>query len=262
MALRRVADAYSASGRAWESGPARVYDRLAEILVDRSPLPLTGGRVVDIGAGTGAATRAALAAGAGGVVAVDAAFGMAAHQAHARPPAVVADALALPMAASSFDAAIAAFSLNHLREPVIGLREMARVTRPGGAVLASVYAADDTHPVKGAVEAALRSRGWVPEPWYLSLVTEVVPLLATPEAFVEAGRTAGFDATVDVARVPFPEMDGRDLVAWRLGLAQNAPFVAGLGRDARDAVEREALDRLGDAPPLERSILVLTAISP
>ena len=65
---------------------------------------------------------------------------MLAHQATARPPAVVGDALALPFAPSAFDAAVAAFSLNHLSDPAAGLREMARVTRPGGAVLGATYA--------------------------------------------------------------------------------------------------------------------------
>ncbi len=260
MALTTLADAYSATGGAWEGGPARVYDRLAEVLVARSPVSLRGARVVDVGAGTGAASRAALAAGAARVVAVDAALGMLAHQAQARPPAVVGDAYALPLATSSFDAAVAAFSLNHLRDPSTALRAMARVTRPGGAVLAAVYAADDSHPVKEAVDAALRARGWTPEPWYVSLRAEVVPLLGTHDVFVEAAQAAGLDATVDAVHVPFPELTGGDLVAWRLGLAQHAPFVARLTVGERGAIVTDALARLGAAPPLERSILLLSAV--
>ena len=55
--------AYSATGADWQSGPTRVYDRLAEVLIERAPVPVAGAPVVDIGAGTGAAGRAAPAAG-------------------------------------------------------------------------------------------------------------------------------------------------------------------------------------------------------
>ena len=45
--------AYSAGASAWASGPARVYQPLAELLVDFSPLPLGGRLVLDLGSGTG-----------------------------------------------------------------------------------------------------------------------------------------------------------------------------------------------------------------
>jgi SAM-dependent methyltransferase len=257
-----AAAAYSATGAAWQLGPGRVYDRLAEVVVGRSPVPLTGRRVLDVGAGTGAATRAVTAAGAAGVVAVDAAPGMLAHDADRRPPAVVGDALALPFPHGAFGAAVAAFSLNHVTMPAAGLREMARVTRPGGPLLAAAYAADDTHPVKAAVEAALRAKGWEPEPWSETLRTATAPLLATVDGCAAAARDAGLDVDVEAIRVPFPDLGPRDLVAWRLGMAQHAPFVARLAPGERDAVEADALARLGDAPPLVRSILVLRAVSP
>jgi hypothetical protein len=61
-------------------------------------------------------------------------------------------------------------------------------------------------------------------------------------------------------RVPFPELRAEDLVAWRLGMAQHAPFVAGLSPADRDAVRDRAVALLGDAPPLVRSFLVITAV--
>lgn len=255
------ADAYSATGGAWQTGPGRIYDRLADVLLARAPVPLAGSRVLDVGAGTGAASRAALAAGAAAVVAVDAAFGMLAHGASSRPPAVVGDALALPVASGAVDAAVAAFSLNHVRDPAAGLGELARVTRPGGCVLASAYAADDTHPVKAAVEDALAERGWVPEPWYVAVREETAPALATVELAARAAADAGLEAEVDTVRVPFPELGAGDLVAWRLGLAQHAPFVSRLEPGARAAVEAEARARLGDAvPTLVRSMVVVVAV--
>lgn len=259
--MTSIASAYSATGGSWERGPARIYDRLAAVLVSRSPVPLRGRCVLDVGAGTGAAGRAALAAGAAGVVAVDASVGMLAHEAAARPPAVTGDVLALPFATSAFGATVAAFSLNHLTDPVAGLREMARATRPGGAVLAATYAEDDDHPVKAAVVASLAARGWAPEPWYRSMAATAVPLLASAERFRAAADEAGLAGAVEAVRVPFPELDATDLVAWRLGMAQHAPFVARLPEAERHAAVRDALDRLGDPPPLERSIVVLAAVS-
>lgn len=263
MAVSTLAGAYSETGGAWEQGPARVYDRLAAVLINRSPVPVGGGRVLDVGAGTGAASRAALAAGAAEAVAVDAAFGMLAHHSTTRPPGVVGDALALPFAPSAFDATVAAFSLNHLTSPAAGLREMARVTRAGGAILGASYAWDDTHPVKEAVNDALVARGWAPEPWYTSLGVHALPLLATAERFADAARDAGLAAKAEAVRVSLPELDPRDLVAWRLGLAQHAPFVARLSSQERHALVEDALSRLGEKPPqLVRSVVLLIAVKP
>ena len=257
-----TADAYSATGAAWQRGPGRIYDRLAEIVVASLPVAAAGGSALDLGAGTGAATRALLAAGAARVVAVDAAMGMLAHDADGRPPAVAGDALALPFAAGAFDITAAAFSLNHLTNPAAGLREAARVTRPGGGLVASAYAADDDHPVKQAVQAALAARGWTPEPWYQTLQTDAAPKLATVAAARASTEAAGLDAEVDLVRVPFPDLDAIALVAWRMGLAQHAPFVETLPTDAeRIAVAEDAAARLGDSwPPLERSIVILRAV--
>jgi ubiquinone/menaquinone biosynthesis C-methylase UbiE len=257
-----TAAAYSATGSAWERGPARIYNRLAEIVVAALPVPLDGTSALDLGAGTGAATRAMLAAGAGRVVAVDAATGMLSHNAGGRPPAVAGDALALPFATGVFDATVAAFSLNHLSDPAAGLREAARVTRRGGALAASAYADDDDHPVKQAVVAALTARGWTPEPWYRALQVDAAPQLATVAAAQAAAAAAGLDAEVEHRRVPFPDLDATALIAWRLGLAQHAPFFHVLPRQSdRDAVVEDAAARLGDSwPPLERSIIILRAV--
>jgi ubiquinone/menaquinone biosynthesis C-methylase UbiE len=258
------AAAYSATGAAWERGPARVYDRLAEIVVAALPIAVAGGSALDLGAGTGAATRALLAAGANRVVAVDAALGMLTHDALRRPPAVAGDAQALPFDDGAFDATVAAFSLNHLADPAAGLREAARVTRPGGGLSASAYADDDDHPVKHAVVAALAARGWTPEPWYQALQVDAAPKLATVAAARKAAEAAGIDAEVEHRRVPFPDLDAPALVAWRLGLAQHAPFFAALPSDAdRAALAEDAAARLGESwPPLERSIIILRAARP
>ena len=59
------------------------------------------------------------------VVAVDAAIGMLGVGAAARPPAVAGDARSLPFRSAGFDLGVAAFSLNHLSDPVVALVEFA-----------------------------------------------------------------------------------------------------------------------------------------
>ena len=100
-----------------------------------------GGVVVDVGCGTGRALpplRAAVGP-AGAVIAVD----VTPEMLHAAGPAatvagaarVVADARVLPLADASADAVFAAGLVNHLPDTVAGLRELARVTRPGGLLV-------------------------------------------------------------------------------------------------------------------------------
>ena len=257
-----IAAAYSATGGAWQRGPGRIYDRLAEVLMACSPVPADGRSFVDVGSGTGAAARAALRAGAAGVVSVDAALGMVAFSATSRPPATVADARRLPLRNASFGGAVAAFSLNHLDDPSAGLVEMMRVVAPGSPVLASAYAADDRHPVRAAVEEALLAHGWRPSAWVSDLRSRLSPQLATKAGCEAATDAAGIEATIHEVRESFPGLGPDDLIAWRLGMAQHAPFVATLDHATRAHLVADARQRLGASPPLERSMIVIVAIKP
>jgi SAM-dependent methyltransferase len=252
-------DAYSATGAAWRDGPERVYERLADVLVAAAPIPLAGERVADVGAGTGAATRAIQRAGAHPIQ-VDLAEGMLGVDRCQRPPAVVADARRLPLASGSCAAVVAAFCLNHLPDPDHALVESARVVRPGGVVLVSAYAEDDTHPARIAVEDAITELGWTADPWIAEMRADSMPVLATPERALAVAARAGLDATAQEMAVPFPDLSPADLVAWRVGMAQVAPFIASLPEAARRQVEARALDLLGPHPdPLVRRMMVLTA---
>jgi SAM-dependent methyltransferase len=254
-----IAGAYSETAERWRDGPGAIYDRLAEHLLARSPVPVDGAAVLDIGAGTGAASRAAVRAGAASVVAADVAPGMLAVDRDERPPPVVADATRLPFPPDRFALAVAAFSLNHLADPAAGLVEAARVVEPGGVVLASAYAADDRHPVKAAVEQALRAQGWAPSAWQAAMYGDRAPLLATVAGAAAVARDAGLDADVAAVRVAFGDLAPQQWVAWRLGMAQHAPFVATLSPRQHQEVVAHALDHLGPAaPPLERSVVVIS----
>ncbi len=52
-----------------------------------------------------------------------------------RPEFVAADAMKMPFPDNSFDLATVAFGIRNVADPVAGLREMARIVRPGGRVL-------------------------------------------------------------------------------------------------------------------------------
>jgi SAM-dependent methyltransferase len=262
VAVDGVAAAYSATGGAWEHGPGPIYNRLAADVVARCPVPLAGALVLDLGAGTGAASRA-VAHGGGRAVAVDAAEGMLRHERARRPPGAAGDATRLPFRGAAFDAVIAAFSLNHLPDPVAGCREAARVTRAGGAVVASAYAEDDSHPVKVAVEEAAEEAGWTMPAWYAAVRDEATPLLATTRLAEAAADAAGLGSVrAEAVRVCFDDLDAGALVRWRLGMAYLAPFIATLPASTAQWVAARAEELLGDGPPLTRSFVVVSGVVP
>jgi ubiquinone/menaquinone biosynthesis C-methylase UbiE len=254
-----VAGAYSVAAEAWHDGPTRVYDTLAREQLASAQVSLAGAAVLDLGAGTGAASRAAVEAGARSVTAVDVAAGMLTVERDRRPPAVIGDALALPFAGCVFDVVVAAFSLNHVDDPVAALGEASRVTRSGGWVLSSSYATDDNHPVKQVVNDVASRWGWKPADWHQWLHSRVMPRLATPDRVHDAAAEAGLtEIVVDARSVAFAELGPAELVRWRLGLAQLAGFLEQLEPAARRALEEAAIAELGSEPPiLVRSVLFL-----
>ena len=256
-----LAAAYSRSGPAWRTGPERVYDVLAEFLVDRCPAPMPGALVLDLGAGTGAGGRVSARRGAR-VVSVDLALGMMRAGGTRLSFPVVGDAARLPFRPASFDAVVAAFSLNHLTDPVAGLRQAGQVLRPGGGLVAGVYAVGDGHPVKAATDEAAAAFGWVAPRWYRDLQTTAVPLLATVERAAAALAAAELEGRAEQAEVAVVGLAPYQLVAWRLGMAHLAPFVSVLLPAQRAALVADAMDRLGPGPPpLVRSIIVLVALA-
>jgi SAM-dependent methyltransferase len=102
----------------------------------------TGQRAIDVGCGSGALTRELVERlGADRVSAVDPAqlFVAAIRE---RLPGVrvdLASAEALPYMDSQFDVAVAQLVVHFMAEPLVGVREMARVTSSGGVVAACVW---------------------------------------------------------------------------------------------------------------------------
>ncbi|MPY79205.1 MAG: methyltransferase domain-containing protein [Actinophytocola sp.] len=250
-------DSYSAAASAWQRGPAKVYDQLAEVLVDTCPGMLPGCRVLDLGAGTGAVSRAASARGAT-VVAADAAWGMLTADRHHRPPCVVADVGGLPFIGEVFDAVLASFVFNHVAHPVDGLAEAVRVTRPGGWVLASSFDADWTHPVKDVVDAVAARYGYAEPGWYTDLKTATSIAFGTTGAIADTLRKAGLvDVEVAERTVEIELRGAAELVAWRLGMAHMAPFVATLSPATQGRLTRDATTAVGPEPTPLRPVVLL-----
>lgn len=111
-----------------------------------------GAHVLDLGSGTGDLAQALEHAGAARVVRVDFTRPMlvadrrkAAARGEAPPSALQADALQIPFPDASFDAVTSGFLLRNLVDLSQGLREMLRVLRPGGRLVAL----DITHVPSG-----------------------------------------------------------------------------------------------------------------
>jgi SAM-dependent methyltransferase len=129
--------------------PAKAYDRfmgrysapLAPQLADLAGIT-RGQRALDVGCGPGALTSELVARlGAEAVSAVDPSepFVAAAAERHPRVDVRQASAEELPFTDGTFDATLAQLVVHLLSDPVSGLREMARVTRPSGVVAACVW---------------------------------------------------------------------------------------------------------------------------
>lgn len=132
-------------------GVARRYDVTNTVLslgrdrhwrrVTRAALrPVPGERVLDLAAGTAVSTEELARSGAW-CLAADFSVGML-HAGSGRDvPKVGADATRLPFGDGVFDAVTISFGLRNVVDPVAGLREMARVAKPGGRLVVCEFSA-------------------------------------------------------------------------------------------------------------------------
>jgi SAM-dependent methyltransferase len=251
-----VRAAYSGGADAWAGGPEHAYAALARALLATAAAPLAGRRVLDLGAGTGVLGRAALAAGAGHVVAADFALGMLRFAARPLRP-VAADAVALPFCDGSFDVVVSAFCLSHLASLAAGLAEVRRV---GRALAASAFAPGWSHPAQNAVDEVLGSFGYRPPAWYLRLKSGTAPAASDPELLAGHAARAGFrDVQLRTVAVHTGLTSPAQLASWRLGMAPVVPFLRSLDPPGRAALRQAAERAVAGTGPLVVAMLVLTA---
>jgi demethylmenaquinone methyltransferase/2-methoxy-6-polyprenyl-1,4-benzoquinol methylase len=141
--VRRMFDAvskrYDVTNDVLSLGQDRRWRR--EVIAAVDPRP--GELVLDLAAGTGTSSEPFAAAGAR-VVPCDFSIGMLTVGKQARPalPFVAGDGTRLPFADVTFDAVTISFGLRNIVDPAAGLRELARVTRPGGRLVVCEF----SHP--------------------------------------------------------------------------------------------------------------------
>ncbi|GAB2645982.1 demethylmenaquinone methyltransferase [Nocardia goodfellowii] len=109
-------------------------DRYWRWSVRKAVAPRPGERVLDLAAGTGVSTLDLAKSGAW-CLAADFSQGMLKAGQHRNVPMVAADATALPFADNSFDAVTISYGLRNISESEQALREMLRVTKPGGRLV-------------------------------------------------------------------------------------------------------------------------------
>ncbi|HEY3994925.1 MAG TPA: demethylmenaquinone methyltransferase [Mycobacterium sp.] len=125
-----VARRYDVTNTVLSLGQDRYWRRATRSALSIQP----GHKVLDLAAGTAVSTVELQKSGAW-CLAADFSVGMLAAGAARDVPKVAADATRLPFGDDVFDAVTISFGLRNVVDPQAGLREMARVTRPGGRLV-------------------------------------------------------------------------------------------------------------------------------
>ncbi len=232
---------------------AEAYDRymgrysalLAPQLIELAEV--TPGQVaLDVGCGPGALTgKLVELLGPDAVAAVDPSesFVAAARERHPGVDVQQGSAEQLPFADSTFDMALAALVVHFMSDPVTGLREMARVTKPGGVVAACVWDFGGGHGPLGPFWQAAGELD--PD------VVDESELPGTREGqLAELFGTAGLrDLREETHRAPL-EVGNFDewWEPFLLGVGPGGAYATGLDDRARDALRERCRELLPPVP--------------
>lgn len=120
--------------------------------------PKPGELVLDLAAGTGTSSRPIADRGAI-VVPTDLSLGML-QVGKQREPGLhflAGDALSLPFASASFDAVTISFGLRNVEDTAAALRELRRVTKPGGRIVICEFSTPTWAPFRAVYRGYLRT---------------------------------------------------------------------------------------------------------
>jgi SAM-dependent methyltransferase len=227
----------------------RYADPLAPLFADWAGVR-AGQRALDVGCGPGALTAQLVQRlGAAAVAAVDPSAPFVTATSARFPGADVRAGVAeqLPFDDDTFDATLAQLVVHFMSDPVAGLHEMARVTRPGGVVATCVWDhAGDSGPLslfwRAVHEGDPGARG------------EAGLAGAREGHLVELAGAAGLrevEPTRLTVAVPYATFD-EWWEPFTLGVGPAGGYVTGLDEPSRDAL-RTRCERLLPTAPFEVS---------
>jgi demethylmenaquinone methyltransferase / 2-methoxy-6-polyprenyl-1,4-benzoquinol methylase len=140
-----VARRYDLTNTLLSLGQDRFWRRATRAALRSGP----SDKVLDLAAGTAVSTVELAGSGAW-CVAADFSVGMLAAGRERRVPKVAGDATRLPFSDDAFDAVTISFGLRNVVDQSAALREMARVTRPGGRLVVCEFSTP-TNPLFATV---------------------------------------------------------------------------------------------------------------
>lgn len=225
---------FAVSAESYDRFMGRFAIPLAPVFADFTGIR-PGIRVADIGCGTGAlTTELAARLGSDAVSAVDPSITMvlAGRERHPGVDVKKAAAEQLPFDNASFDAAVAQLVVHFMSDPVVGLREMARVTKSGGVVAACVWdrewgASSVLWQAASAFDPAAAGEADRPGTRQGDLA----------RMFREAGMTPNADTALRVSR-QFATFD-EWWEPFTLGVGAAGRYVASLGQSDRERLMEE-----------------------
>jgi len=236
---------FAVAADAYDRFMGRYSSPLAPLFADFAGVT-DGDTVLDVGCGPGALTEELVArVGAAAVTAVDPSESFVAAIGERHPDVTVrlAPAEELPFDDSTFDAALAQLVVHFMRDPVVGLREMARTTREGGVVAASVW---DHGSDRGPLSL------------YWEVVRELDPG-ARGESDLAGAREGHLSALFEQAGVREIEESALSVSVehptfeewwepYTLGVGPAGAYVAGLDPERREELRESCRARLPEPP--------------
>jgi SAM-dependent methyltransferase len=244
----RMADLF-ANARAYEARMGRWSARLAPLFV-RFAQMTDGGRVLDVGCGTGALVRTVAAmTRQSAIVGIDLAQPFLEYaRTQVVDPRITFDrgsALDLPYPVGAFNYTLSLLVLMFIPHPEQAAREMRRVTRPGGTVAACTWDREGLEMTSVFWEAAIR------------LDPDAATRAERPQHLDQAGQLAALWHATGLQHVEEKALEmGMEFTSfddyWQPHLTGDGPsgvYVAGLLPEHRDALRHALQERLqGNRP--------------